>query len=186
MKGRLIWAEIGCMPTGRAMKTRWNWARPNNNVACSPLTSYCTKLVCTCPVSSSAMNETMHTLYNLTDFLCIALHSWTVWCVWFRWAVVWMRWPPGLHKRPLTLLHLGAILNACYGYSKQVQISTDRYDIRCTLNPCLRTVVNWIVKFSSLKIKQLVKCVYSSFTWEHFFWSGAHKQVIPQRIQTIL
>lgn len=24
MKGRLIWAEIGCMPTGRAMKTRWN------------------------------------------------------------------------------------------------------------------------------------------------------------------
>lgn len=80
MKGRLMWAEIGCMPTGRAMKTRWNWARPNNNVACSPLTSYCTKLVCTCPVSS-AMNETMHTLYNLTDFLCIALVSSQLDCV---------------------------------------------------------------------------------------------------------
>lgn len=69
MKGRPIWAEIGCMPTGRAMKTRL------------PLTSYCTKLVYTCPVSSSAMNETMHTLYNLTDFLCVALVSSQLECV---------------------------------------------------------------------------------------------------------
>lgn len=131
------------------------------------------------------MKQCTHFIIWLTFYaLLLFRHSWSVWWVWFRWAVVWMQWPPGLHRRPLTLLHLGAILNACYGYSKQVQISTDRYDLRCTLDPCLRTVVNWIVKFSSLT-KQLVKCVYSSFTWEHLFWSGAHKQVIPQSIQTM-
>lgn len=63
----------------------------------------------------------------------LSLHSWSVWCAWFRWAVGWMQWPPGLHRRPLTSLHLGVTLSACYGYSKLVQILTDRYNIRCTL-----------------------------------------------------
>lgn len=149
----VVWAEIRCMPTARAIKTRWSWAKPHNSVTHLPLnSSYIGSYETRSYLPSVCLGNctewiTAHTRYSLTDFLCIvplSCRSWSAWCVWFRWAVVWMRWPPDFHRRPLILLHSGATLNACYGYSKQVQISTGRYDIKCTLNSCLHTVHQWI------------------------------------------
>lgn len=60
------------------------------------------------------------------------VHSWSVSCVWSRWAVAWTPWPPGLHRRLLTLLLLAATLSVCCGYCKLAQTLIDRYETRLT------------------------------------------------------